>query len=637
MKGQKALSLAAAAAVLLTTLGVAGPTRAADEPGPAYTVPAAKLARGLHCPRSFPRHGRKAVLLVHGTTLTDEENWGWTYAKQLPRVGFDVCTVLLPNFAFDDVQVTSEYVVFAIRRMAELVGAKISVVGISQGALQPRWAIKWWPDIRNLVDDYVSMAGTNHGSYFGNASCSSDCLPALWQQSIRTEGYRATSRFLNALNWGDETPGRVSYTSVYSVTDPVIQPIAPKPVAAIEGASNVAVQDICPGRFVEHLQSVWDAVYYAVVLDALTHRGAADPGRIDAGVCAQVTMPGVDPLDAAARSATLYAVISQRQAAGRKVAEEPPLKPYVLIGAPSGRTFWSAMTTRSGTRRYMLYEPAGPARRRPLVVYLHGCSERADSTAIASRYSELASKLGFYLVYPEQPQEANGNRCWNWFLPDHQHRGSGEPEIIAAITRAVMTRRPVDPRRVYVTGISAGGAMAVIMGATYPDLYAAVGAEAGAQYRGLPCVTVPCVVPPEQSGRWAYEEMGKQARQVPVFALVGDEDVVSPRENTERVIQEWLTTADWADDGSDDGSVAREPRSTRTGRAGGYGFSVDTYVNGAGCLLAERWLVAGLAHAHSAGYPDQNYSDPYGPSPAVASYRFFLAHPMQPGRTLRCA
>lgn len=295
------------------------------------------------------------------------------------------------------------------------------------------------------------------------------------------------------------------------------------------------------------------------------------------------------------------------------------------------------MDTDFGSRTYMLYEPPHVSGRRPLVFYLHGCSERADSTAVASRYNELAAKLGFYVVYAEQPREANGNHCWNWFIPDHQHRDTGEPAILAAITRKIMRDRPIDPKRVYVTGVSAGGFMAVVMGVTYPELFAAVGSEAGGQYRGLPCLSVPCLVPPEMSGQWAYEEMGKRARQVPVFALVGDIDGVSPAENTERLIQQWLVTDDWADDGEANGSVARTPHASASGAVkDGYAFSIDRYVNREGCLLAERWLVKGMGHVHSGGAPDQNYSDPLGPNAAAASYRLFQAHPMRTGKQLRC-
>lgn len=601
-------------------------------PGPAYSVPLSKLADGLHCEKSFPRAGRKPVLLVHGTSVTDEENWGWTYAKQLPRVGFDVCTVQLPDFAFEDIQVSSEYVVYALRRMASLAGRKVSVVGLSQGAIQPRWAIRWWPDVRTILDDYVSMAGTNHGSAFGNASCTQSCLPSLWQQSARSENYRAASRLLTALNAGDETPGTLSYTSVYSDTDWVVQPVAPRATAALAGASNVAVQDVCPGRVVEHVQSAWDAAYYAVVLDALTHAGPADPQRVDRTACSQIAMPGVDAADAISRTAVLYAVITQRQAEHPKVDQEPPLKPYVVVGATSGTTSWHVERTGAGSRRYLLYAPPKTSGRRPLVVYLHGCSERADSTAVASRYNELASKLGFYVVYPEQPDDANGNHCWNWFMDDHQHRGAGEPQILAAITRSVMQLMPIDNRRVYVTGISAGGAMAIVMGVTYPELFAAVGSEAGIQYRGAPYIFVPSLVPPEQSGEWAFEEMGKRARQIPFFALVGDLDTVSPPENTERAVKQWLYTNDRADDGKANGSVASEPKRTDHGKAAGYPYEIDRYVNASGCHIAERWLVAGLGHAHSGGADDENWSDVRGPNAASASYRFFMDHRKTSGR-----
>ena len=627
-------SLAAAFAIAALAPSGAAPADA-REPGPAYTVPMSKLRAGLHCAKSFPS-GRPPVLLVHGTTVTADENWGWNYARTLPRAGFDVCTVQMPDHALGDIQTSSEYVVYALRTMAHTAHRNVSVVGLSQGSIEPRWAIRWWPDIRTLIDDYVSMAGTNHGSYFGNAACASECLPALWQQYIRTEGYRAAPRLLTALNAGDETPGSISYSSVYSLSDPIVQPVAPYPTAALRGASNVAVQDVCPGRVVEHVQAAWDAVYYALVLDALTHRGPVDPARVDASVCGAIAMPGVDPVDAVARTAALYAVISQRQAEHPKTSAEPALRPYVVVGASTGRTAFGVEETKAGTREYMVHVPPGAGRRRPLVVYLHGCSERNDASAVASRFNELASEKDFYVVYPDQPTDANGNKCWNWYLPDNQHRGRGEPEIIAAITRRVMRRYAIDPRRVYVTGISAGGAMSNVMAATYPELWAAVGSEAGIQYRGAPCLSVPCLVPPEVSAQWAVKEMGPRARQIPFFAIVGDIDGVSPAENTERAVKTWLSIDDLVDDGADDGSVARRPQSTRDGAVGGgYTYSVDRYASH-GCVIAERWLVRQMGHVHSGGAPDQNYSDPLGPNAAEASWRFFAAHPKQDARVLSC-
>ncbi len=629
------------AAVLLAALAVvaSAPVSApadAREPGPAYSVPLAKLRNGLHCPKGFGTRGRPPVLLVHGTTVTHEENWGWTYAKTLPTEGFDVCTVQMPDLALGDIQVSSEYVVYALRAMARTSGRKVSVVGLSQGAIEPRWAIRWWPDIRTILDDYVSMAGTNHGSYFGNAACGRDCLPALWQQYIRTEGYRAAPRLLTALNAGDETPGAISYSSIYSLTDPVIQPIAPYPTAALRGASNVAVQDICPGRIVEHVQSAWDAVYYALVLDALSHRGPVDPKRIDTAVCNEIAMPGVDPVDAVARTAVLYAVISQRQAEHPKVAVEPPLKPYVVVGATTGRTVFGEQKTRFGSREYMLHVPPGAGIRRPLVVYLHGCSERNDAAAVATGWGELASKHDFYVVYPDQPTDANGNKCWNWYLPDNQHRGTGEPAIIAAITRSVMRRYTIDASRVYVTGISAGGAMSNVMAATYPELWAAVGSEAGIQYRGAPCLTVPCLVPPEMSAQWAVEEMGSRARQIPFFAIVGELDGISPAENTERSVRTWLAIDDLVDNGTDDGTVTRTPAGTREGAVrGGYAYTVDRYTS-RGCVIAERWLVREMGHVHSGGRSDQNYTDPKGPDAATATWRFFASHRKRASQVLTC-
>lgn len=308
-----------AAAVLPPTGWLPGAVAAPNTgPGPRLEVPESLLADALSCPR---RLDRKTVLLVHGTSVTAEENWGWNYVRALPHYGFDVCTVLLPDRSLSDIQMTSEYVVHAIRAIYARSGEALDVVGISQGALQPRWAIKWWPDIRTMVDDYVSMAGTNHGALFGDADCVVMCPPALWQQVT-------TSKFLAALNRGDESPGRVSYTSVYSLTDDIIQPAAPEPVAAIEGASNVAVQDVCPGRYVGHVQSASDAAYFGVVLDALTHVGPADPSRVDRDGCLQTFMPYVDPVEAVRRTAEVYVFAGVVQGEHEKTTSEPPLRRY---------------------------------------------------------------------------------------------------------------------------------------------------------------------------------------------------------------------------------------------------------------------------------------------------------------------
>lgn len=292
--------------------------------GPALSVPPAELAAALQCQTPLAR-GDRAVLLVHGTSVTPEENWEWNWQRALPHFGFRACTVRLPDYAFVDIQVSAEYVVHAIRAMSDAARAKISVIGLSQGGLQPRWAIRWWPDIRERVDDLVMIVTTNHGAPFADASCAAPpCLPALWQQRY------AGSRFLDALNAGDETPGEVSYTSIYSHTDVVVQPSVPVAAAALDGAVNVAVQDLCPGRPVDHAQSSYDAAVWALGFDALSHEGPLDLARVDAAACLEFALPHADPAEAARRGTEIYLVAGERQSTYTgKVNEEPPLRAYV--------------------------------------------------------------------------------------------------------------------------------------------------------------------------------------------------------------------------------------------------------------------------------------------------------------------
>jgi triacylglycerol esterase/lipase EstA (alpha/beta hydrolase family) len=284
--------------------------------GPALSVTDAKLAASLSCPDEFDRW-RDPVLLVHGTATDSRDTWSQNYRHVLPKLGFSVCTVDLPDRSLGDIQIATEYVVHAVRTMAAASGRRVDVIGHSQGTLEIRWALRWWPDVRRLVDDAISLAGPHHGASGADQFClSGSCAPAVHQM-------RPPARFLAALNNGDETPGDVDYTSIFSSNDELVQP--PRS-AVLAGAVNVLVQDLCPGRPVHHGALLYDAVVFALVFDALSHPGPADPARFDAATCAQPWMPGV--AEPVTTNVVLYGPALMAVGAHRAVAEEPPLAPY---------------------------------------------------------------------------------------------------------------------------------------------------------------------------------------------------------------------------------------------------------------------------------------------------------------------
>lgn len=290
--------------------------------GPALTVPVETLEDALSCSSSFS-HAHEPVLLVHGIPQTPDQAWSWNYAKVLPSQGYDVCTLALPDFARGDIQVETEYVVHAIMAMGQRSGGKVDVVAFSVPPLAARAAMKWWPDARALVDDLVLLNAPNHGDVNFEVLCAVPCIAPFWQT-------KPGSKFLEALNAGDETPGDVSYTSVYSRTDPAVQPNLPGSATSdLAGASNIAVQDLCQVRFVDHVGALSDAAVYAVVIDALTHPGPADPARIDRSVCAQLLMPGVDPLQAVIMDANWYWNIMVK-GLEHQTDKEPPLAAWAV-------------------------------------------------------------------------------------------------------------------------------------------------------------------------------------------------------------------------------------------------------------------------------------------------------------------
>ena len=298
--------------------------------GPDLDTPPAKLAAALRCHDTPSPTDHEPVLLVQGIGATAPEEWDWNYVPALNHAGFDVCTVDLPGRGLADMQISAEYVVYAVRHMRDNYHSKIDILGWSAGPLVARWAIKFWPDIRDSVDDMVGLEAAYHGTADPNLRCAvGSCVPALWQLSLG-------SNFVKALNAGDETPGNVSYTSVYSLTDELVTPQLPKSVSAQgDGATNVPIQSICPVRVVDHIQALADAVAYTVVVDALTHPGPADPSRIARSVCGQLFLPGVTVDSFAEHFATVYTsfILGVVGVTYPPVRSEPSIRSYALSKA----------------------------------------------------------------------------------------------------------------------------------------------------------------------------------------------------------------------------------------------------------------------------------------------------------------
>jgi triacylglycerol esterase/lipase EstA (alpha/beta hydrolase family) len=316
--------VAAVAALLLT----GGTASAASASGPALSVPKEHLATSLTCGGPLRGLDRDPVLLVPGTTLTPEVNFGWNYQPALDALGLRWCAVTLPSDATGDIQVAGEYVVHAVRTMAKESRRDVDVVGYSQGGMVPRWALRWWPDTRDLIDDVVGLSPSNHGTVVADGACAAaDCTPANHQQASQ-------SRFLAALNSGAETFAGIDYTVAYTVSDEIVVPnTPPAPSSALRAGqgsiANIALQEVCPANTADHFAiGSYDPVGYAIVVDALSHDGPADRSRISALTCTRLFPPGVDPATFAADHTAMVRYAGNSEGDAAEVPEEPPLAAY---------------------------------------------------------------------------------------------------------------------------------------------------------------------------------------------------------------------------------------------------------------------------------------------------------------------
>lgn len=329
----------------------------------------------------------------------------------------------------------------------------------------------------------------------------------------------------------------------------------------------------------------------------------------------QWELPGATAFTPPATSAAGTASPTRRSAAsgGRNAAEAP------------GRFESVAFQHGHADHPYFLYTPAAPAPAtgRPLILMLHGCTQDAQDFAKGTRMNAVAESAGALVLYPTQERSANANGCWNWFRPQDQQAGAGEPALLLAMVQHAIAAHGVDKQRVYVAGLSAGGAMAAVLAQEYPDVFAAVGVHSGLAAGAANSMMGALSAMKSGAKGWTADTAG--AKPVPMIVFHGDADATVHPQNGEQLLQGAVAGAATSVQTQDAGTSADGQRYIHT-------CVVDASdAASSGEVLAEHWLLSGAGHAWSGGSTQGSYATAGGVNASAEMLRFFLSHTAQPG------
>lgn len=288
-----------------------------------------------------------------------------------------------------------------------------------------------------------------------------------------------------------------------------------------------------------------------------------------------------------------------------------------------GQFLTKSFTNHAGTRNYKVYIPSNyHGEVVPVIVMLHGCTQNPDDFARGTRMNVVAEEMKCIVVYPAQSQSSNSSKCWNWFKTLDQQRDQGEPSIIAGITHQVISDYKLDRRRVYVAGLSSGGAMAIILGTTYPDLYAAVGVHSGLPYGSAQDLTSAFKAMrganPGVKGKPRTSKTDFRPRSIPIIVFHGDRDTTVHSSNADRLIKQNVSQGGACADRMDPDVIVQEGKVPH-----GHAYTRTLYQDKNGRTVAENWMIHGAGHAWAGGSNKGSYTDAKGPDASEEMMRFF--------------